>query len=164
MIRSMPAFSVWVDAGQPTQAPVSSTGDHAGGLVDVVQDDVAAVGLQAGRITSIVFSTCSRIGDLWVRRRGHSIRPGPYDAPVVNVLAAAGIPAAIVAHQGGWDEMLLVIGADRPRRRPPVAGPPAGHERRPMTIRALTVIRVWKGGNRPSDTPMTVNTRMVTSV
>jgi hypothetical protein len=29
---------------------------------------------------------------------------------VVNALAAAGIPAAIVAHQGGWDEMLLVIG------------------------------------------------------
>jgi hypothetical protein len=29
---------------------------------------------------------------------------------VVNVLAGAGIPAAIVAHQGGWDEMLLVIG------------------------------------------------------
>jgi hypothetical protein len=29
---------------------------------------------------------------------------------VVNAHAAAGIPAAIVAHQGGWDEMLLVIG------------------------------------------------------
>jgi hypothetical protein len=29
---------------------------------------------------------------------------------VVNALAAAGIPAAIVAHQGGWDEMLLVAG------------------------------------------------------
>jgi hypothetical protein len=29
---------------------------------------------------------------------------------VVNVVAAAGIPAAILAHQGGWDEMLLVIG------------------------------------------------------
>jgi hypothetical protein len=29
---------------------------------------------------------------------------------VVNVLAAAGIPAAIVAHQGGWDEMLVVVG------------------------------------------------------
>ena len=27
-----------------------------------------------------------------------------------NALAAAGIPAAIVAHQGGWDEMLLVVG------------------------------------------------------
>jgi uncharacterized protein YbjT (DUF2867 family) len=29
---------------------------------------------------------------------------------VVNVLAGAGIPATIVAHQGGWDEMLLVVG------------------------------------------------------
>jgi len=29
---------------------------------------------------------------------------------VVNAVAAAGIPAAILAHQGGWDEMLLVIG------------------------------------------------------
>jgi hypothetical protein len=29
---------------------------------------------------------------------------------VVNVLAGAGIPAAILAHQGGWDEMLLVVG------------------------------------------------------
>ena len=29
---------------------------------------------------------------------------------MVNVLGAAGIPAAIIAHQGGWDEMLLVIG------------------------------------------------------
>jgi hypothetical protein len=29
---------------------------------------------------------------------------------VVNAVAAAGIPAALLAHQGGWDEMLLVIG------------------------------------------------------
>ena len=29
---------------------------------------------------------------------------------MVNVPGAAGIPAAIIAHQGGWDEMLLVIG------------------------------------------------------
>jgi len=29
---------------------------------------------------------------------------------VVNAVAATGIPAAIVAHQGGWDEMLLVAG------------------------------------------------------
>ena len=42
--------------------------------------------------------------------RRHSIRRRPYDAPVVNAVAAAGIPAAILAHQGGWDEMLLVIG------------------------------------------------------
>jgi hypothetical protein len=42
--------------------------------------------------------------------RGHSIRPRPYDARVVNAVAAAGIPAVILAHQGGWDEMLLVVG------------------------------------------------------
>ena len=29
---------------------------------------------------------------------------------MVNVLATAGIPATILAHQGGWDEMLLVAG------------------------------------------------------
>ncbi len=29
---------------------------------------------------------------------------------MVNAVAAAGIPAVILAHQGGWDEMLLVIG------------------------------------------------------
>ena len=29
---------------------------------------------------------------------------------MVNAVAATGIPAAIVAHQGGWDEMLLVAG------------------------------------------------------
>jgi hypothetical protein len=29
---------------------------------------------------------------------------------VVNVLTGAGIPAVIIAHQGGWDEMLLVVG------------------------------------------------------
>lgn len=29
---------------------------------------------------------------------------------MVNAWAAATIPAAIVAHQGGWDEMLLVAG------------------------------------------------------
>ena len=46
MIRSMPAFSVCVDAGQPTQAPTSSTDTITGRLVDVVQHDVAAVGLQ----------------------------------------------------------------------------------------------------------------------
>lgn len=27
---------------------------------------------------------------------------------MVNATAAVGIPAAIVAHQGGWDEILLV--------------------------------------------------------
>jgi cyanate permease len=29
---------------------------------------------------------------------------------VVNAVVVAGIPAAILAHQGGWDEMLLVLG------------------------------------------------------
>ena len=29
---------------------------------------------------------------------------------MANVLAAVGIPAALVAHQGGWDEILLVVG------------------------------------------------------
>ena len=29
---------------------------------------------------------------------------------MVNALAAAGIPAALIAHQGGWDEILLVAG------------------------------------------------------
>jgi cyanate permease len=27
-----------------------------------------------------------------------------------NALVATGIPAAVVAHQGGWDEILLVVG------------------------------------------------------
>ena len=46
MMRSMPAFSVLVLAGQVPQAPTSVTLDDAGGLVDVAQHDVAAVGLQ----------------------------------------------------------------------------------------------------------------------
>jgi hypothetical protein len=29
---------------------------------------------------------------------------------VVNARVAAGIPAALLAHQGGWDEILLVVG------------------------------------------------------
>jgi len=29
---------------------------------------------------------------------------------VVNAVAAAGIPASLLAHQGGWDEILLVAG------------------------------------------------------
>jgi hypothetical protein len=29
---------------------------------------------------------------------------------VVNARIAAGIPAALLAHQGGWDEILLVVG------------------------------------------------------
>jgi hypothetical protein len=29
---------------------------------------------------------------------------------MVNVSAAMGIPAAMLAHQGGWDEILLVVG------------------------------------------------------
>ncbi len=28
--------------------------------------------------------------------------------PMVNVGAATGIPGALLAHQGGWDEILLV--------------------------------------------------------
>jgi hypothetical protein len=33
-----------------------------------------------------------------------------YPSRMTNVLAAVGIPAAVVAHQGGWDEILLVVG------------------------------------------------------
>ena len=29
---------------------------------------------------------------------------------MVNALTTAGIPAALLAHQGGWDEILLVAG------------------------------------------------------
>jgi hypothetical protein len=29
---------------------------------------------------------------------------------MVNAAATVGIPAAIIAHQGGWDEILLVAG------------------------------------------------------
>ena len=46
MIRSIPALSVCVDAGQPTHAPISSTVITPRVLVDVVQDDVATVGAQ----------------------------------------------------------------------------------------------------------------------
>ncbi len=28
---------------------------------------------------------------------------------MVNVLALLGIPSAVLAHQGGWDEILLVL-------------------------------------------------------
>ena len=28
---------------------------------------------------------------------------------MVNVAAAIGIPGAVLAHQGGWDEILLVV-------------------------------------------------------
>ena len=40
---------------------------------------------------------------------------------------AIGIPAAVLAHQGGWDEILLVAGPIALVARPPGAGPPAGH-------------------------------------
>ena len=46
MIRSIPALSVCVEAGQPTHAPINSTVIDAVVLVDVVEDDVAAVGAQ----------------------------------------------------------------------------------------------------------------------
>jgi hypothetical protein len=29
---------------------------------------------------------------------------------VVNPLTSSGIPAVVLAHQGGWDEILLVLG------------------------------------------------------
>jgi hypothetical protein len=29
---------------------------------------------------------------------------------VVNAVSTSGIPAALLAHQGGWDEILLVAG------------------------------------------------------
>jgi cyanate permease len=40
---------------------------------------------------------------------------GPYHACVMgrvmgNTLRSAGIPHALLAHQGGWDEILLVVG------------------------------------------------------
>ena len=45
MILSMPALRVWVEAGQVTQAPKSSTGDERRGvLIDLDQLDVALVG------------------------------------------------------------------------------------------------------------------------
>ena len=41
----MPAFSVTVDAGQRHAGPAELDGDHAGGLVDVDEEEVATVGL-----------------------------------------------------------------------------------------------------------------------
>jgi hypothetical protein len=32
-----------------------------------------------------------------------------YPSRMANVPTAVGIPAAMVAHQGGWDEILLVV-------------------------------------------------------
>lgn len=34
----------------------------------------------------------------------------PYPSRVVNAAVATGIPTALVAHQGGWDEILLIAG------------------------------------------------------
>jgi hypothetical protein len=42
--------------------------------------------------------------------RCHSIRERRYGARVVNAVATAGIPGSLLAHQGGWDEVLLVAG------------------------------------------------------
>ena len=42
--------------------------------------------------------------------RRHSSRARRYVARVVNAVATSGIPAAVLAHQGGWDEILLVAG------------------------------------------------------
>ena len=67
MIRSIPAFSVWVDAGHPTHAPISVTVTTPVVLVDVAQHDVAAVGLE-GRADHL-----DRLLDLVTHRRRSSL-------------------------------------------------------------------------------------------
>jgi hypothetical protein len=37
-------------------------------------------------------------------------QPHPYPSIVVNAAVATGIPSALLAHQGGWDEILLIAG------------------------------------------------------
>ena len=103
MIRSMPAFSVCVDAGQPTHAPMSVTVTMPRLLVDVAEHDVAAVGLQ-GRADHV-----DGLQDLVT----HHVDLGPFKQArpyhwrvMVNVVLVGGIP--LLAHQGGWDEILLV--------------------------------------------------------
>ena len=140
MIRSMPAFSVCVDAGQPTHAPISSTRHHAGVLVDVVQDDVAAVGLQRradhldrpldlGAQHSLLLARGGFGGDRRVDAPSQPVRPA--EDSVVGRRSVGGVIAiSLLAHQGGWDEMLLVGGADRVRRRPAVGGEEADEPRR----------------------------------
>ena len=93
----MPAFRVC--GGRRTGAAGADEldGHDAGHFVDVVQDDVAAVGLQ-GRTDDF-----DGFFDLFTH--GTFIQSA---IPVRSMPCSPG--PAILAHQGGWDEMLLVAG------------------------------------------------------
>ena len=64
MMRSMPAFSVWVEAGHHTR-PGQGDGDDAGLSLTSRRMMSPPSACSAGRITSIVFSTWSRIISGW---------------------------------------------------------------------------------------------------
>ena len=108
MIRSMPAFSVCGRRRTADARAGQLDRDDAGGLVDVVQHDVAAVGLE-GRADHL-----DRLLDLFTHgSMSHSIQRSVrtmHRSWSTHVARSAGIPAAVLAHQGGWDEMLLVAG------------------------------------------------------
>ena len=101
MIRSMPAFNVWFDEGQPTHAPVNSTDTTPVTASTSCNTTSPPSAWSAGRITAMVASTCSRMAR--TIQSAEAVR----SVCVSAVFAAVSTPA-VVAHQGGWDEALLI--------------------------------------------------------
>ena len=85
----MPAFIVTVEAGQLTQAPTSSTTTTPVSSLTSRRKMSPPSACTAGRMTSIVAATCSLTLSLYGRPA--NLRP------------------VVVAHQGGWDEALIVL-------------------------------------------------------
>ena len=94
----MPALRVWVEAGQPTHAPVSSTSTIPVPSSTACRMMSPPVGLQC-RADHFDggFDLCSHLVD-------HSISGGR------TIHAVTVSFAALLAHQGGWDEALLIGG------------------------------------------------------
>ena len=85
----MPAFIVTVDAGQLTHAPTSSTLTTPVSSFTSCRKMSPPSAWTAGRITSMVAATCS--------------------LTLASVRGACEPQTVVLAHQGGWDEALIVL-------------------------------------------------------
>ena len=130
MIRSMPAFSVCVDAGQPTHAPVSVTVTMPVLLVDVAEHDVAAVGLE-GRADHL-----DGLEDLVT----HHVDLGPFKQDRVPTMARdgqrrardVGIPPCSPTRAAGTRSC---SSSSRSPSSAPCSGSPAGPRRPGVDVR-----------------------------
>ena len=118
MIRSMPALRVWVDAGQVTQAPWSSTVTTPVDSSTSMRSMSPSSAWMAGRMILMIFSTAVRTGPVSQRPaptptpgggvgalhdergRARALDPGSHAAEELAEIEDFGLPCCVVDHGG----------------------------------------------------------------